>query len=1063
MMLLQNKLSDVKNCGPIWKVKEKPQLLKIISKLINGMTELESLASKHSIEDQLYHHSYISMVFDLIGDQRREKFAYKYAGETMTCKVKWQKIREYLSKETKVLEDLIIDERARQCKHPDEDLQKPKEKPKDKQKPVDHNQLVNASSTGKVTCVICGSDDHVSSPSKSGQELVHYIACETWSKKTPAERFQLLKDKDLCFQCLYPGKKNNHDGPCFSQYACKHPSHKRYNKSKHVLVCEDHKDDDENQELFEKYKKRFITSSKVKYKDFTQDLKLSFYAQVYAGIVQQEDESAIFMLQTIMVTGEGGASKDLNLLWDNGCLSAVPRKGAVDELESIGRARNVKEGPLTIIGVGGVESVCPHGAYEVTLTQYDGKELTISGLCMETVTGKIPEYPLQEVERDVHEEYRRRGKNPDRLPKLPASVGGETDLIIGVQYLKYFPREVFELPCGLRIYESKFLNADGTRGVVAGNHRVFTELQKKLYGTHVSLHSYCSQQLSLFKQGYKISLDVPLLGDNKPFRDVDTVTEGTTFEEEDRLLEYLEAPIEEKPSSHVQNDVHHSTAINDFVQLDIAGTASAHCCDKCWKCECQVYLRRRTVKQLDKKFDESQGAGGIDVSYWCVECRDCPDCKVSGQDEEISVREEVERDVINRSVEVDLTECETKADLPRLKDAIGRLFSNKGIALKVLWFYLVLFGSIWFYVNTKVMIADLGTRKGAKIQDVIPISPWIDEYEWMKFDRENSAIKSITEVKMSAREKKQFDQECMDPEDKLGSTEPIFGFGNCLYALIDSAFGTDVVSAKKLSERYKFCNYVIDPNRFRFREVVRALAMVLLFIRRIKARLADGKCVPAIPKEPPTIKTPAAVNFQDDQYLVTQGLCCNASSRYLSSLTCIKECSSQFAYGLVGETHGHKTDEMNSGVGTVLRYTQNIAYVLGGRELVKKYRKNSIQSNCDIFQAWFESWIVSLVPTLIQQPKWFKLDEDVRTGDIILFLQPDKPFEKQYQYRLVKYVAIGRDGKIREIEIEYQNHDEALQRCTCQVVREIVVIHQVEEIGIELELNAIARHRFTRR
>ena len=102
MMLLQNKLSDVKSCGPIWKVTEKPKLLQIISKLINGMTELESLASKHSIEDQLYHHSYISMVFDLIGDQRREKFAYKYAGETMTCKVKWQKIREYLSKETKV-------------------------------------------------------------------------------------------------------------------------------------------------------------------------------------------------------------------------------------------------------------------------------------------------------------------------------------------------------------------------------------------------------------------------------------------------------------------------------------------------------------------------------------------------------------------------------------------------------------------------------------------------------------------------------------------------------------------------------------------------------------------------------------------------------------------------------------------------------------------------------------------------------------------------------------------------------------------------------------------------
>jgi hypothetical protein len=66
-----------------------------------------------------------------------------------------------------------------------------------------------------------------------------------------------------------------------------------------------------------------------------------------------------------------------------------------------------------------------------------------------------------------------------------------------------------------------------------------------------------------------------------------------------------------------------------------------------------------------------------------VKCRDCPDCKISEQDEEISIREEVEQSVINRSVVVDLTECETRADLPFLKDPNGRLSSNEGIALKV--------------------------------------------------------------------------------------------------------------------------------------------------------------------------------------------------------------------------------------------------------------------------------------------------------------------------------------------------------------------------------------------
>ena len=127
---------------------------------------------------------------------------------------------------------------------------------------------------------------------------------------------------------------------------------------------------------------------------------------------------------------------------------------------------------------------------------------------------------------------------------------------------------------------------------------------------------------------------------------------------------------------------------------------------------------------------------------------------------------------------------------------------------------------------------------------------------------------------------------------------------------------------------------------------------------------------------------------------------------------------------------------------------------------MKKYRKNSIQSNCDIFQIWFGSWIVTYNPTLMQHSKRLKSDEDVKTGDVTLFLQPDEPLEKQYQYRLVKYVVIGRDVRIRKIESEYQIRDEGVQRCTRWV---IVRIHHVDEVGIGLELHAISRHRFTRR
>ena len=70
---------------------------------------------------------------------------------------------------------------------------------------------------------------------------------------------------------------------CYDGYACKHESHKKFQASNHVLVCEEHKDEPDNVRLFEEYKMKFVKNSKTKYKDFSQQMKLSFYAGGHAG------------------------------------------------------------------------------------------------------------------------------------------------------------------------------------------------------------------------------------------------------------------------------------------------------------------------------------------------------------------------------------------------------------------------------------------------------------------------------------------------------------------------------------------------------------------------------------------------------------------------------------------------------------------------------------------------------------------------------------------------------------------------------------------------------------
>ena len=42
---------------------------------------------------------------------------------------------------------------------------------------------------------------------------------------------------------------------------------------------------------------------------------------------------------------------------------------------------------------------------------------------------------------------------------------------------------------------------------------------------------------------------------------------------------------------------------------------------------------------------------------------------------------------------------------------------------------------------------------------------------------------------------------------------------------------------EKIRFRYKLSGYLIDPNRFRFRKVVRILALVLTFIRKISQNI----------------------------------------------------------------------------------------------------------------------------------------------------------------------------------------------------------------------------------
>ena len=118
--------------------------------------------------------------------------------------------------------------------------------------------------------------------------------------------------------------------------------------------------------------------------------------------------------------------------------------------------------------------------------------------------------------------------------------------------------------------------------------------------------------------------------------------------------------------------------------------------------------------------------------------------------------------------------------------------------------------------------------------------------------------------------------------------------------------------------------------------------------------------------------------------------------------------------------------------------------------------KKIIQANNDVFETWFKCWLVSYVPTLMVQPKWFDTARDSKVGDVVLFLKSEREFDKQYQYGIITDCKVSRDGKIRQIEVEYHNSNENVKRRTNRGVRDVVVIHPVDELGIIRELNSLS-------
>ena len=218
-----------------------------------------------------------------------------------------------------------------------------------------------------------------------------------------------------------------------------------------------------------------------------------------------------------------------------------------------------------------------------------------------------------------------------------------------------------------------------------------------------------------------------------------------------------------------------------------------------------------------------------------------------------------------------------------------------------------------------------------------------------------------------------------------------------------------------MRKRLEFSQYIVDPNQFRCRKVIRIVALVMLFINKLKSAtnstskshiMGQQSCKAVLQNLP--------IDFKITEYLVTSGknhtinptgneikcrqglviiltgvelgealnyystkankksyesiseeisgvLCYTGGilphefsgnknlsdvMHDLSSITfhvSLVDHKSPIAYSIINEVHWYNKVAKHSGVETVLRYTMKYAYIMGGRDLVRLFKKACIR------------------------------------------------------------------------------------------------------------------------
>ena len=502
-----------------------------------------------------------------------------------------------------------------------------------------------------LQCALCnGSHTHI-----------HY--CEVFQKARVKDRYGLLKDASVCFRCLRLDSKpdlsnreawwQSHKDDCEGDWVCEKGKcgGKVDIKQSHFLMCAYHiKENKDTEDKFIKSLDKTLISSNVKFLYHNGLYNVSVMpvsgpiTKVDLNSEPDVEDPAIYFVEHLIKN-----DSEFLIFYDSGCTTASISTRARQLLA----AEEVRPGPTLLEVAGGNHIMLDTGEVRFHLDLAgSNKAATITGLELENITGPFPLWPLCEAYDDLTASYKQTYPNGGKLPPVRDRVGGiPVDIMIGIKYLKYFPKLLYQMPCGLSIYESMFKTGEKSYGILGGPHKAWRQANEVINLANPKM--FFTQAMRAFCEHERVkSLPPPV------------ATPCMTD-----VVEVLLPPCECDLVAEV--DVNDMCA-REHCKEHSDSSVSTDICDKA--------LNIRTTL---KNFQEIDELGGT-VDYRCVKCRNCADCRRGELLERVSLKEEVEQSLIESCLSLNTETATLKSYLPFLVDPADALAPTIRIAEKVL-------------------------------------------------------------------------------------------------------------------------------------------------------------------------------------------------------------------------------------------------------------------------------------------------------------------------------------------------------------------------------------------